>query len=95
MASDEEDWPDMTGEELSQILAMEDHADSLQEALESARAHVSDDWQKTAAELLERLDCDPDHPLEDATTDKKKTVTRLEVLADELMRAHFESVEIQ
>ena len=91
MANDDSDWAKMTGAELAHILALPDHASALQRALDDAEALADDtDWRVHAAALLTQLNADATYTLQDGTTDKSAPASRLDVLAEEIMRAHFE-----
>ena len=87
---DENEWPEMTGEELAHILALQGHEDALQKALDDARVNESGNWHETAVGVLVAIGTDPAAEVGDGTTEKSTATTRVEVLTEELMRAHYE-----
>jgi hypothetical protein len=87
---DDSGWSRMTGDELAHILDLAPHAEKLQAALEEAvDASDDSDWSALASALLASMGADPAHEIKDDRTGDGQP--RIEILADELMRAHFES----
>ena len=83
----DDEWEAMSGSALASILALPEHSQALQAALDGARDNPAEcDVQALA--VLKALGADPHHSVIDAFTNRPSS--RLEVLTEELTRARFE-----